>query len=246
MKRDTPMILFAGDTHGRFRHLEPIIRKLKPDALVLLGDIQAQRPLHEELATVMKLTEIWWIHGNHDSDSEADYDNLFGSELMDRNLHGRVVEVAGVHIAGLGGIFRSRVWMPPDEIHFESAADFASKCGKGNLWRKGLPLRHRSTIFPEDYFRLAEEKADVLVTHEAPNCHPNGFHALNELARSMGVKAAFHGHHHDCLDYAGCWQMMGFRAHGVGLRGVSDLAGETILAGEDDHLRGIRQHLMIC
>ena len=45
---------------------------------------------------------------------ELDYDNLWGSELADRNLHGRVVEIAGYRVAGLGGIFRGKIWNPAE------------------------------------------------------------------------------------------------------------------------------------
>ena len=167
-----PEIWFCGDTHCRLRHVIDAVKKLRPAAIILLGDVQAKRPLHIELAEILSITQIFWIHGNHDTDSEADYDNLFGSALADRNLHGRVVNVAGVRIAGLGGVFRERVWMPPDEAVHASAREFLRVAGNGNMWRGGLPLRHRSTIFWEDYIRLATKTCDVLVTHEAPSDHP--------------------------------------------------------------------------
>jgi hypothetical protein len=109
-----------------------------------------------------------------------------------------------------------------------------------------MPLRHHSTIFSDEFYDLAKERADVLVTHEAPSCHPNGFQALNELGRSLGVKASFHGHHHDALDYSSCWERMGFRAYGVGLRGLTRLDGEIVVPGEEDEHRRIRQQLLIC
>ena len=107
-------IFFFGDNHGEFEHVIEAVREHAPPAIVLLGDIQAKKPMEEELAPILGQTEVWFIHGNHDTDSELDYDNLFGSKLADRNLHGRVVEVAGVRIAGLGGIFRGQVWRPPE------------------------------------------------------------------------------------------------------------------------------------
>ena len=106
-------IWFCGDNHSKFRHIIDPVKAHRPTAIVLLGDIQARKPLHIELAEILSLTEIYWIFGNHDSDSEDDYDNLFLSGLRDRNLHGRVTNIAGVRIAGLGGVFRERVWMPP-------------------------------------------------------------------------------------------------------------------------------------
>lgn len=230
-------ILFFGDVHGHYEHVLDAVTLFEPKAIVLLGDLQPEAPLHEVLAPILTQTEIWFIHGNHDTDSDTDYDHVFGSELKDRNLHGRVVEIAGVRIAGLGGVFRGQVWSPPEEPNFESAKEFAAKCGKGNLWRGGLPRKHHSTIFPQTYHSLAKQRADILVTHEAPSAHHNGFEALDELGRSLRIEKSFHGHHHDCKDYRTHDERLGFKAFGVGCCGVSDLDGETVLSGHHDHLR---------
>lgn len=138
-----------------------------PAAIVFLGDLQAQRPLELELESIPGMTGVWFIHGNQDTDSDADYDHLFGSALSDRNLRGRVALVDGVRIAGLGGVFRGQVWTPPTDWLYESPQEFTARCRKGNRWRDGLPRKHRSSIFPEDYFRLVSQHADILVTHEA-------------------------------------------------------------------------------
>lgn len=117
-------IFFCGDPHGHFEHIIEAVHVHRPAAIVLLGDIQPQQLLEQALKPIVDLTEIWWIHGNHDTDSEADYDHLFDSALADRNLHGRVVEVAGARIAGLGGIFRGSVWSPPSPPRYASAEEF--------------------------------------------------------------------------------------------------------------------------
>jgi Icc-related predicted phosphoesterase len=224
--------IFAGDPHGDFSHMLPAVEAFAPDALILLGDQQAQQPLHVELAAVMALTQVWWIPGNHDTDSPADHDNLWGSEpLADRNLHGRVVEIAGVRIAGLGGVFRGQIWMPDAEPSYTSQPEYLAKAGKGNRWQGGMPLKHRSTIFPAEVDRLARQRADILVTHEAPGCHHHGFAALSELARSMRVKTAFHGHHHEALDYPTSLAELGFQARGVGFRQLYMLDTETEFEG---------------
>lgn len=234
------MIYFFGDTHGCFDHVIDVVGLDRPAAIVFLGDLQAQRPLEIELAPILGMTEVWYIHGNHDTDSEADYDNLFGSALADRNLHGRVVEIDGLRIAGLGGIFRGQVWAPPGAWLHERPEDFAARCGKGNLWRGGLPRKHRSSIFPADYFGLVGQRADILLTHEAPSSHPHGFGAIDELARSLGVSKAFHGHHHDRLDYSSHREHLGFDAFGVGFCGVSDANGRTVRPGDFDEARAQR------
>lgn len=219
------MILFCGDPHGQFSHIIEAVQEHQPKAVILLGDLQAKRPLEIELAPILDRTEIWLIHGNHDTDSESDHDHLFGSKLADRNLHGRAVEIAGLRIAGLGGVFRGKVWEPPTLARFDTPQQYQAQCGKGNLWRGGLPLKHRSTIFPVDFESLQKQRADILVTHEAGSAHPHGFAAIDELARRLGVSTSFHGHHHDQRDYSAERTRLGFNAFGVGLRGIIDQDG---------------------
>lgn len=83
-------------------------------------------------------TRVWFIQGNHDTDS--DHDKRFGASLAHRNLHGRVVEVAGFQVAGLGGAFRESLWAPPLEPAFLSVAD------RLNVWSArasvGAPACH--------------------------------------------------------------------------------------------------------
>jgi len=229
-------IFFCGDPHGRFDHIIEAVNQHRPAAVILLGDIQAQRPLEVELAAILDKTEIWFIHGNHDTDSEADHDNLFESALASRNLHGRVVEIAGVRIAGLGGIFRGQVWDGAQAQIYRSQEEFMNRCEEEEHWRSGIPLLHRSTIFPEEYYKLAEQRADVLVTHEAHSAHPNGIKAIDKLGRALQVQISFHGHHHDRLDYS-AEDWLGFRAFGVGLCGITDLDGNVIVEGAQDTLQ---------
>ncbi len=222
-------IFFAGDCHGRFEHVVEAVQVHRPAAIVLLGDQEAPAPLDEVLTAILGLTAIWWLPGNHDTDCEASYDHLFGSGLADRNLHGRVVEIAGARIAGLGGVFREKVWAPPASPLFKSAEDFVRRGGRGNRWRDGLPLKHRSTIFPDAYQRLLKLRADVLVTHEAPSSHLHGNRAFDELAYGLRVRTLFHGHHHESYQatLAG-----GARVIGVGLCEIVDLDGEVVVPGK--------------
>ena len=73
------MILFAGDPH---RNFSPIIRAClaqPPATLILLGDLDCARPLHQEFAPVIAAGwRVSWILGNHDCETEAAYDNLVG------------------------------------------------------------------------------------------------------------------------------------------------------------------------
>lgn len=256
------MILFCGDVHGNFAHVIKLTLAYRPASVILLGDLQAQRPLEVELADILDLTEVFFIHGNHDTDSEADYRNLFGSALADRSIHGRVVEIDGLRIAGLGGIFRGKIWMPPappvhqsfdtyvaNDVHGRRRLSKMDLCqlqaapetltDLQDLTLSGRKRKHKSSIFPDVYNGLASQRADVLVTHEAPGAHPYGFAAIDDLARSLGASKVFHGHHHDRFQYV----PTDFRAYAVGFCGVTDELGNVIQAGDFDDARLHRNNL---
>ncbi|WP_038369271.1 metallophosphoesterase family protein [Brackiella oedipodis] len=234
-------ILFFGDMHGTFDHVLPVVQRYRPQAIILLGDIQAEQPINALIQEIMQLTQVWWIPGNHDTDSEAIYDNVYGSLLADYNLNGRVVDIAGLRVAGLGGVFRGKIWHPHDMgWQFFSRQEFYESLSHRARWRDGISLRHRSSIFPEDYMNLRQQQADILVTHEAPSSNLYGFAALDRLAQQMAVKKLFHGHHHDYYDYSGHFMSLGFEIYSVGLRGVSDLNGQAVLRGVHDGQLGNR------
>ena len=197
-------LIFFGDPHGDFRSVVRAVQRYRPEAIILLGDIQARQPLHVELEPILDLTEVWFIHGNHDTDSESDHDNLWKSELAHRNLHGRVNSVAGYQVAGLGGVFRESIWdssLPMPEAKFPSADKLRRHMNSDERWRGGISLRHRSSIFPDEFMRLARQRADVLVTHEGLGGALHGQPILNTLATAMGVSLVVHGHLHKDIDY---------------------------------------------
>jgi predicted phosphodiesterase len=197
-------IFYMGDPHGNFSRLLPLVYRHEPDAVILLGDLEVRTPLERVLADVLKLTEVWWIPGNHDTDTRLTTECLFQSALADRNLHGRVVEIAGVKVGGLGGVFRDEIWSPefgdPKLKNYrEFEIEIKTKLAYGELTlpvADGLLRKHLSTIFWDDWYGLYGQSADVLVTHEAPSCHRHGVRVLDDLAESMGVTKIFHGHHH--------------------------------------------------
>jgi predicted phosphodiesterase len=203
-------VVFIGDIHQQWPLIEAGLAALDapPHAAVLLGDIQCDRPLDVLAAPLLaRGIAVSWIFGNHDNDGGPE----MWANLADpaRNpltapgaLHGRVAEIGGLRIAGLGGTFRPRVWEPPEppRLHArtELDADLAEMAGH---W----PDSHRAAlahslgvaaIWPEDIAHLGELRADVLVTHEAPASHPMGKAVIGDLARRMGVRLVVHGHHH--------------------------------------------------
>ena len=192
-------ICFHSDPHGDFEPLLEAAAREAPDAVVLLGDYDLEVPFHQVLRPILERNiPVRWIHGNHDTDRDAWHDNLFGSELAEGAINGRVETLLGVRVAGLGGVFRGQIWNPASgPVHFPTRESFLANCGRGNHWRGGLPRRHRSSIWREDYDALMGQSADILVLHEAPECHPYGFRALGDLARAMGVGLVIHGHQHE-------------------------------------------------
>ena len=260
------MILMLGDVHGNFDHLVPAINAEKPAAIILLGDIEAQQSFELEIAEAIQLTEVYWIPGNHDTDSKANYENLYNSKLADKNLHGKITLIDGLRVAGLGGVFRESIWYPRYSAEivpkFKNHDVYVKTELEAELWKEyrrfsklnqipnGLPspslngkaLKHKSSIFYDDWLALYGQEADILVTHEAPSCHPNGFIALDVLAQSMKVKYSFHGHHHDRLNYSAYDEKFGFSAHGIGFCGVTDQYGGMVSAGDFDEQRMHRQY----
>lgn len=193
-------LAFVGDPHGNYSPV-PGVASARPAAAVFLGDMDLERPFGDEVAPLVRAgVEVLYIHGNHDTDRENWHDNLFETALgRTANLTGRVVEVAGVRVAGLGGVFREKVWHPKNgdgEPRFRTRSDFMA-ANPTSGWRGGLPRGHRSTVFWEDIEAFDGRTADVLVTHEAPSCHRYGFKEIDFLAEMLGVNAVIHGHHHE-------------------------------------------------
>ncbi len=231
------MIFFGGDPHGDFRPVIRAVEAYSPQAVILLGDMDLERSLDEELAAILDKTEVWFIPGNHDGDRDHWYDNLFGSKLGDRNLHDRIIEIDGKRVAGLGGVFREKIWKPPAKPRFKSHKDLLYFCGKGERWRGEIPRKHHVSIFWQEYEALWDKRADILITHEAPSCHRYGFPALDDLAQALGVHTVFHGHHHEQYSATICGGQIA--VHGVGQAGVSDENGKVLIVGKRDKQYGI-------
>ena len=98
---------FLGDVHGDFRHIGLALQRLQsvvtPRWLVFLGDLEIfDRSLCEIIAPLraaFPLTRVAFIHGNHDADEHENWERLHdaGDAVP---LHGQVVELDGVKVAG--------------------------------------------------------------------------------------------------------------------------------------------------
>ena len=87
------------------------------------------------------------------------------------------------------------------EAKFSSAEKLRRHMSPVEHWRDGTSLRHRSSIFPDEFMRLAKQRADILVTHEGLGGAMDGQPVLNTLAEAMGVSLVVHGHLHKDIDY---------------------------------------------
>lgn len=233
-------IWFLGDVHASFRHIAQALltSSIKPSWLVFLGDIDiSHMPLTQVLVPVQRSfpnIKVGFIHGNHDTDTYDHWDCLHDSgEAV--ALHGQVVDLDGVKVAGLGGTFLERVWMPPKPPLFGSKS--AAMNRGAYQFRDGQRPNpsYLGAIYPDDFDQLAGQRADILITHEAPSCHPYGFAKLDELARSLGVVRSFHGHTHDDLteQYKTQWGALGFEAIGVSYCSIKNGLGDVIAQGPE-------------
>jgi predicted phosphodiesterase len=225
MKRS---VVAYGDPHGEYDNLFREIDRETPDAVIILGDMTKDSRLGEKVTSIDKELaplleagiDTYWIPGNHDSDTEAQYDATFNA-LPDHNIHGKVRPILGgkLRVGGLGGVFRGRIWFPYNSIEeapaYYSPDDLLEDMPDYLTWRDGIPLRHRASIFKSEADALKIAGGDILVTHEAPSSIKFGFHGLDQLADDMGAKVILHGHHHVGYEKD---LMNGVRVRGVGLR----------------------------
>jgi hypothetical protein len=238
-------IWFCGDVHGKFGHVlkaaEMAPLSERPVAAIFLGDLEAQEPLSRIFRYFLEAgIEPWFIHGNHDPSHPDIWRHTL--DCWERNLHGRVETIAGIRIGGLAGTFRNEIWYPdypercdPSPKHQTYDDYIAWLTGKqptrlrDDVRLSGRARQYSAAIFPDVVDTLSSLKADVLVTHEGPSCHPFGFETIDRLAQAMGVKSLFHGHHHTDIAYG---IDLGFDAYQVGLRGIRELSGGIVRIGE--------------
>lgn len=233
-------IWFLGDVHGSFKHIARALLRAaeQPRWLVFLGDVDIDhKPFAEILAPLNRNfpeMRVAFIHGNHDADTHEHWEMLHdcGDAVA---LHGRVLDLDGVRVAGLGGNFMGRVWYPPAQASFQNREEAMERMPY--QWRNSRrpnPALH-AAIYPDDVEFLARQRADILITHEAPSCHPYGFAALDELAKSMRVVRTFHGHHHDDRsdEYALRRAELGFDARAVAYGSIKNGLGQIVHPGKD-------------
>jgi predicted phosphodiesterase len=235
-------LIFIGDIHQNWHHVAAGLATLPtpPRAAVLLGDIECMLPLDQLAAPLLdRGVEVYWIHGNHEYDAGREmWENLVAPKRNPLTsagaLHNRIIEIAGLRVAGLGGTFLPHVWSgnSPPRLHRREqlAADLPVSRPDLNA-PQAVAFAHflaTTAIWPEDVDALAAQRTDVLVTHEAPSSHPAGVMVLDDLARAMGARLIVHGHHHitsraEATD--------GLRVFAVGAAWAVDLNGTVVWRG---------------
>lgn len=233
-------IWFVGDVHGQFQYLARtlVAVDVQPSWIVFAGDIDIDhKPLREMLEPLKRWNpaiHVAFIPGNHDADSYAHWEMLHdaGDAI---SIHGQVLEMEGIRVAGLGGHFVGRVWMPPSVPLFRSREEALG--GGAFRFRDGQrpSPTYLAAIYAAEVGRLSQQRADILVTHEAPSCHPHGHTELDVLARSLQAKRMFHGHHHDdrTADYVLQREQLGFDAIALQACSIKNGLGEVIFSGEE-------------
>ncbi len=76
-------------------------------------------------------------------------------------------------------------------------------------------------------------KWEVCSPETIPEFTAVGYFFGRTLAQSLKVKFAFHGHHHDSLNFRTHDERMGFAAHGVGFMGITDMFGGLVRSERD-------------
>lgn len=161
-------ILAIADTHGCLNS-KTIPQRHNADVCLLLGD------LYENDIEIIKKTiteiPIYGVLGNHDNFGLYNRYNL-------KNIHGDVVVVNGVKIAGLQGSFRYK--------------------------DTSMPLYTDSESFE---IADAMDKADILISHDSPkffhsiddDAH-SGLYGVTHYCEKHNVTLNIHGHYHKNTD----------------------------------------------
>ncbi|MGA7913239.1 MAG: metallophosphoesterase [Candidatus Dormiibacterota bacterium] len=164
---------------------------LRPDVVLSCGDL----PFDYLEYLVSRLdVPLLYVPGNHDPSlkpadptwaplqADAPVPGPRGCE----NIDGRVVEAAGLRVAGLGGSVRYRRG--------------ANQYTQGEMRRRALNLELRMRL---SGVRHRDRRLDILVTHAPPfgiasaqDAAHSGFVAFERVIRSFGPLLAVYGHVH--------------------------------------------------
>src|SRR5215831_1733559 len=167
--------------------------RLKPDLILSCGDLPFE--YLENLVTRAGVP-LLYVLGNHDPDprprAEPGIEWPFAYSINDAparpegcdSAEGRVVEAAGIYVAGLGGSIRYKAG--PNQYT------------QGEMRRRALRLEARARLR-----RRFRRGVDVIITHAPPlgvgdagDLAHQGFAAFHRLVGQLRPKVLLHGHVH--------------------------------------------------
>ena len=179
----TLRVLAIADEVAEARYGEALDR-LNPDLIVSAGDLP-----FEYLENLVNRTDrpLLFVPGNHDPDVKerdpmwsglsAEFDGAGPQGCI--SADGRLIDAAGLRIAGLGGSIRYGAG--PNQYT------------QREMSRRALALELEA--------RLARRKVDILLTHSAPagygdsaDAPHRGLEALTRLAQRLQPRLLVHGH----------------------------------------------------
>lgn len=170
------------------------LERIEPDVVVSCGDLPFD---YLEYLITRLCVPVLYVPGNHDPDLRARGEPVYppGPQLEafedppgpggGTNVDGRIVEVKGLRVAGLGGSIRYK--------------DGPNQYTQTQMRRRARRLRRRAA-----WWRVRGGVAvDVLVTHAPPRglgddddpAHV-GIEALEPLVRRLAPRLLLHGHVH--------------------------------------------------
>lgn len=166
------------------------LARLRPDLIVSAGDLP-----FEYLENLVSRADVplVFVPGNHDPDlrtSESPWTALRShvppiGPLGADNADGRVIDAAGIRIAGLGGSIR----------YNRGPNQYTQAQMRFRVLRLGLRIRLKP--------KRSGSKLDVLLTHAPPfgwslsqDVAHTGFIAFHQLVSDLAPKVLIHGHVH--------------------------------------------------
>jgi len=203
-----------GDIHGDFESARRVMSR-HPDVpfWLCVGDLADGEGRYQALPA-----PLYWIKGNNENFDVID------AGVFPGNLHylpnGRLSEIGGIRVAGLGGTFAPS-W-------YDTVAASLPHPRKGSAKATELADKRRHFVREEVEACRTLQAVDVLLTHEAPRPYfagggprrnDAGKTPVNEILAAMKPRLHLFGHHHRFTEQ----ERQGVRSVGLDLVGNSYL-----------------------
>ena len=165
---------------------EDALHQLKPDLILSAGDLPFD---YLENLVTRSGVPLLYVPGNHDADVKFRR-HTYGPVVVEEpipgpegcdNVDGKIIEVSGLRVAGLGGSIKYR--------------EGPNQYTQAAMRRRALGLELRA--------RVRRRAPDILLTHSPPkdlgdgqDLPHQGFEAFHRLLRVLRPRLMVHGHLH--------------------------------------------------